>query len=845
MLDKVNTLLEAIKPVRFVKDVGITVHSQKGYYFIKEPGSTSNCLILKDKELVSLDTNNDFSAGNIVTFLSYYKNISVKEALDKIVSSYFNKLSQPIYDSINWATASMASHITSADLLHKTIQRNKKLLTTDSRYSKCKLHVRKYCEHESYVKNIVSPFTGLELNNLLEQISQDFTTLKRKFRENHQYVVFPIHVNYSTICGLYVESVNTGSSCMLQVIPYAKGFFGLYNLRPNEFCTHILPDMYSVLEQTPTYYNHGSKCSQSCVSLQTVDEDSQLGPDIIRNGLMLITSATQTKDIVANQSCFYELGLLNKNQLFHVSFDAATESRTYLIKKFMLDMEDGLATQEKLIKYFQSFDDDPIVIERIRKYLKYANKKELLRMFESGLNKNEVLRVNGLTITSTKDGYIASSDRNVPDVLFTNFTFKITDTILFKDESDTYYSGYINSNDSKIPYILAKREITQAPAILQAANTAIATCKDPSKHKPPTLIDTTFSSVLRNIVADQISKSRISMGVSYVGWSSSYDTFVAPDWSANGTSIIRNSHFKHPRVNILNNFNFDQKVVSDTDVTFNQPNINLFIAVIISMLGRSYHNVKCSPVRVISNKQNRLLLVSLLSLFRQKKSININPNLRISRKEDKMLPGVNGCPLVCSCSNQHIVDKLYDPVFVLSSTGIDLPALDVDHTLLSNFMESLLSNFINDLIQTDGNIFSCDYDSRSLDSMILEGLSILKVMYPQENWVVATEKHQGLQNLLCQQHPDFLQDIVELDFENQKIRINPRYVDGELDFDKIFSESELTVTKRHGYYFCDAAPFLEILRAIFVEDPKIGSYKAKKKLTNNKKVNEGDDVKVG
>ena len=109
MIDKVNTLIDAIRPARLVKDLNIEVHSKKECYFINEPGSTSNCLFLKDKEFVNSDLKSDFAAGNVVSFLVHYFDKTFEEAINYLLKKYFNKLSQPIYSAVSWASSSMAS----------------------------------------------------------------------------------------------------------------------------------------------------------------------------------------------------------------------------------------------------------------------------------------------------------------------------------------------------------------------------------------------------------------------------------------------------------------------------------------------------------------------------------------------------------------------------------------------------------------------------------------------------------------------------------------------------------------------------------------------------------------
>ena len=105
MLEKVNTLLEAIRPVRLVRDLNICINKHFEYesYFIHDPRAIQNSIFLKDNEFVNNGESSEFKAGNIVSFVAYVENIDMEAALKYILEKYFNKLNQPLYSALNWA----------------------------------------------------------------------------------------------------------------------------------------------------------------------------------------------------------------------------------------------------------------------------------------------------------------------------------------------------------------------------------------------------------------------------------------------------------------------------------------------------------------------------------------------------------------------------------------------------------------------------------------------------------------------------------------------------------------------------------------------------------------------
>tara|TARA_B100000579_G_scaffold431498_1_gene446656 strand:+ start:9745 stop:12282 length:2538 start_codon:yes stop_codon:yes gene_type:complete len=843
MIDKVNTLIDAIRPARLIKDLGLEIHSNKECYFINEPGATSNYLFLKDREFVNSNPNADFFAGNIISFLVHYENKTFEEAIDAVLKQYFNKLSQPIYSSISWASSSMASYLEAQHTLFSKIQEHKKLLTEDTRYSTCQQYLRKIAFHENYVKSIVAPFTGEELGFLFDSISHEFSGLSKYFSKKKPYLVFPIHTNYSSISALWVFCVRTKKITKFQITPHSRGFFGMHNLRPNDSSVYVAPTVADVLSDSGLCYDHGGDGSQACLSIVYNEEKGTIMPDPLYRGLMVISEETKTEDVVKIQSSFHELGLLSPKQKFKAGFDQAREARTYLVNKFIMDVSQE-TDEDVLIKQLQELKSDPILIDRIRNFLKSADKQSLLSLVESDLSKSEIKNIKGSIVTQTKDGYVASGKKGKSEVLFTNFTINLDKTVMFKDSSDTYYIGELYTGSKRLPYMLSKKEINQAMHIVNSANASVSSAKDISDIKPPALLDSTFSGVLRGIVADQISNSKIEIGVGRLGWSDQCDTFTAPGWTSTGTSFIKNLGFKHPTMQVLNNFNFKPKTIDRVSSVFNVSNVNILLALVTSMLGRGFHGMSCSPIRMLNNKENRLLLVSLLSVFQQKKTIDLNPNLRVSRQEDKMIPGINGIPIVCSCANSKVIDKLYDPVFTLGSSGLSFTTnADFNYESLSSFSSYYFPHFINDLIQSDGTVFNPDYEDRSPGAMIREGLSALQSYFPSEAWFITKGAHYELESWLCQQPLELFEDAIKLDFKNQKIRINLKELKNSKKAIEYLKESKVGMYKlTKNYLVVDSEPFLKLLSEVFVEVPKMGTCTIKNYKSNPEVADERDSV---
>jgi len=846
MIDKVNTLIEAIRPIRLVRDLGIDIHSKKEYYFIKEPRSIQNSLFLKDKEFVNSNPFAEFRAGNIVTFFAHYYGKTIEEALNELLDRYFNKLSQPIYSSVSWAVNSMSVLIEAQDSLCNDINANKRKLVSAPRYSKCRQYLKNLGFSEHYIKAIVAPFTGDELSKTLKKVSEIFPGLKTDYPKSRRYIVFPIYANYSTICAIWILCIESKKLDKFKILPYSHGFFGLHNLRPDDNCVYVLPSVSKVIAESHYYYDHGGPASQCCVSVE-YEEEGTILPDPIYRGIMTIDNDTKTTEILKIQNSFHELGLINKKQLFKVGFEHAQEARTYLTTKFMIDVGRGVLDSPNFSEYLKELQTDPIVIERIKHQLRHSNKQEILALVESRLNKTEIKNIKGNIITTTKDGYVASGKKHLADVLFTNFTTQITKTIMFRDSADTYYMGELYISGHSLPYMLSKKEVNKANSIVHAATASVASSELLDSMKPPALLDSTFASTLTGILADQVNCSQIVLGVADLGWSENFETFTAPGWSATGSDINKGGGFKHPGKQILNNFNFYPKSLNRDVAIFNNPNFNILTALITSMLGRSYLKMQCSPIRILNSEVNRLLLASLMSIFQQKRTIDLNPNLRVSRTGEKMLRGLSGYPIVCSCSNPNVINRLFDPAFVLSNNGLDFsnddPKLYED---LKTFSSYYIPHLINELISSDGSVFVPNYEDRSLESMVKEGLNTMKLLLAENTWYITTGNHQNLHRWLSQQHIELLQEFIKLDFEQQKIKLHlPSFP----NFKKVKQELKNAGVSTHKmskeYIVVDSGSFLKLLGEIFVEVPKIGSCKLPDKLKKLRISNEADSVGLG
>ena len=846
MIDKVNTLIEAIRPIRLVRDLGINIHSKKEYYFIKEPGSIQNSLFLKDREFVNSNPFAEFRAGNIVTFYAHYYDKTIEEALNELLDRYFNKLSEPIYSSVSWAVNSMSTLIEAQESLCSDINTNKKKLISEPAYSGCRQYIKNLGFSEHYVKDIVAPFTGKELNNTLEKISAIFPGLRTNYPKSRRYIVFPIYANYSTICAIWVLCLKSKKLDKFKILPYSHGFFGLHNLRPDDNCVYVVPTISSVISESHYYYDHGAPASQCCVSIE-YQEDGKILPDPIYRGLMTINKDTETSDIIKTQTSFHELGLINKKQLFKVGFESAQEARTYLTTKFMIDVGKGILDSPDFGDYLKELQTDSIIIERIKQQLRHTNKQDVLAIVESNLNKSEIKNIKGNVITTTKDGYVASGKKHLSDVLFTNFTTNITKTIMFRDSSDTYYMGEVYMAGYSLPYILSKKEINKANSIVHAATASVASSNLVDSMKPPALLDSTFASTLTGILADQVNCSQIVLGVADLGWSDNFETFTAPGWSATGSGISKGGGFKHPTKQILNNFNFYPKSINRDSFIFNNPNFNILAALITSMLGRACLGMQCSPIRILNTEVNRLLLASIMSIFQQKRTIDLNPNLRVSRAGDKLLRGISGYPIVCSCSNPSVINRIFDPVFVLSNNGLDFDNDDSSiYEDLKSFSSYYIPYLINELISSNGSIFLPNYEDRSIEAMVKEGLSTVKLLLPNHNWYITTGNHQSLHRWLSQQPIELFQDFIMLDFEQQKIKLHLPSFPGFKEVRQNLKNAGVDFRKiSKDYIVVSSEAFLKLLAEIFVEVPKIGSCKLPDKLKKLRISNEADSVGLG
>ena len=254
-------------------------------------------------------------------------------------------------------------------------------------------------------------------------------------------------------------------------------------------------------------------------------------------------------------------------------------------------------------------------------------------------------------------------------------------------------------------------------------------------------------------------------------------------------------------------------------------NSNGLIALTTSAIIRYYFFSKCRAIHIKNTKSNRQLLTSVLNIFGQKRTEEINPNLR----KTTSLQGIDGYPIVCFCSNLKVLSKISFPSFTLTEEGHSFGVEDIDYNSLTEFCNFYFPNLINYLIRTNGKYVNT-VSGNEIHDQIQEGLEVMKKVVPDVNWQVSiTDKHTVFANWLSKVRYHF-SDNVKLDFKNQKIRLCFNRKDSQecSDVKKYLESLNLEVKMPKGLRLVvDYQPTYAVMQEVFINVPEMGTYEEK------------------
>ena len=854
MLAKVNKLFEAIRPIRLAQDLGFTVHKhKKGSYFIDNPKANQKHLYIKDYEFVNPDKFGDFKAGNIISFMSYVSGKSFEESMEYIFKFYFNRLESPIFDSLQWSKRLISEYLEDLDLLLSLVHRNKSKLVNNPEFSTCRTYLRKYCDDLNYISTMVSVVDEQELYDTLQQLkslhklkinTERHYSRKSDSDKNNKLLLLPTFANYSTISDIQVINPEFDRPRSLDVTPYNRGVFGLHAVDPSETCVYVVRDEFSALGSAKNHFNHGSPVSQNCVSIKMKKEGNYL-PPLLSQGLMVIDESTSADVILGIHNSFQELGLVNKNQLFKATFDQSRDARTYVLNQFLTLVSQGSLEDVKFEEFIEVLKEDPITLDRVRLHLEHTQRADILALLESSAARSEINTINGNTIITTKDGYVAQNvSRNVH---FTNFTIKLQTTHIFRDSSDVYHSGIMTMDSQQLSFIMSKKDSTKATSIVSAAiqslTSSTVVIDDCSNIQTPALLDTTFGITLRNIINKEINNSIVKLGVNKLGWSSDRSRFQSTSWACTGGDVESKISFCHPRVKSFLNFDWSFKKIGTKEIIYNSPGTNAAVALVSGMLGRSFLNLASPPVLVKNTKENRLILATALHIFGQKQTEEINPNIR----NEVHLAGLDGYPMVCACPNDSILPKLRFPTFVLAEEGYSFADESIDYKSFSDFCNFYFPHLINEMLRSKGANLDPNYSSSEFIHLLTEGLAILRQSMPSVNWQVTLQNHGIFGQWMSRIPIEDFHKIVSMDFKAQEVRIHTAGIEKlNIDIVKVgnyMSQKNLNVRRKNHYFIMRAEDANRMLADIFIEPPKLGTYTTQPTELDVQK--QSNDVRTG
>lgn len=705
-----------VSPYRLVSDLGIQIHAEKGRFWINHSMLPKTRLFITEQEFVAESFDNGFVAGDIFDFLCLHLG-SYSQAVHHMAEYYSG---QNLMDS---DLAKMTEQMTakrSRFLAWMSLRTN--LTTNVTAMSPAVIWLKKNGAEAGHAAQMLYAATGKRLTAILDK--ETFSESLPDLEPNSIYIVLPYFANYRTVSGVILRHASDQNFVKnLQFQPARYSYFGLHSRLPGTFDCRVFGNPLLALEHH-TYVSETGQANFGCLHVKCDPEHYQ-APMKIDRGVFVLTSNNPVSEIVKVKAAFGSLEVADMDKVL-LSRDTieARSWRSFIANALLAFVGDGKTITPVLMGFVDNLRHDQ---ETLDWFLELISKKypKLRAQIDRSIMDRNFTVFGGIQITDTDAGLFASRGASKARVQFTNFTIRFDRSIWFETTQELFYSGQVLFNGSSYPVKISRLALNRPADIERIACTAVLPGLQEGGKGTPSILDVTFKSKLSaHLIQRSANASRVT-GVDFIGWDRSRSKFTAPTWQADAYGIHATSCAGHSGIDHFTRHYSFKRLAFVEDTSAIPSEVKYLIAILMSMLARSFLNLPSPIVNVTRSPDSLSLMRALFIPFGQVHPVELNPNVRydIHKELDKC---ANGYPAYGygNMLQEFAENGLGFPFFFLGSKGLSFNSkLDNNlHHQIYSLVNQVISKLLVGMIRENRKVQSLvKSEAIEIDDMIHEG----------------------------------------------------------------------------------------------------------------------------
>jgi hypothetical protein len=663
MPSAIQTIFRDVSPFLVARDLGIPIKQQAGLHYIDHPHSLGSRLYLYRGELVSDKPGCGFVSGNIFDFLALHLG-SYAAAVEHVLASYSGLADKNMLGRTKVKTELYTEELEAARRQFKAILG----LRNNWRGPRCGAGMGWLSGNDlalDCVQNLVYIATGHELKALLLEFQAQ---TDRFVAVAATYIVFPYFSKFHCISKLKLVDLDSKRTGWVELSAAKTSYFGLPSVnlgnpdvrvfdepvaalrhlsdqmvRGNPMLGVVHPDFGEGLGSSATLLPHGIYVA--------ADTSDLSGPVRLRNAFERLEVTTAIETASAPGTPTRRPWLAHIQQVFQHQVEACPNEVTANVRRLIDDC-----------RY------DPVISQGLTKWAADSGHTQLVEAIGQCVSEPRIIIIGDREIEETETGYETHCKTTGLMRRLTNFTLRMYATVWFADSNDTYNYGILQMRGQEIHFKIDQEEMYKDQNIAVVLRNAVKVGSDGTSNLQPEIFSDQHNKLIGHIMRAQLNRFASVKGIKQLGWNKTRTLFDTPSWRTTIECLSVEARQPHPASEVLQQHFTGTPRRECGDISLITPQMRVFIALLASMLTRSYLRLDMPVVSVQTHDSSYALLRAMFTAFGQASPVDINVN---KRRDIRLVPtDLADMPLYGVCNGSDGVEGQIGNIFAIGASGM-------------------------------------------------------------------------------------------------------------------------------------------------------------------------------
>lgn len=627
------------------------------------PVCRKDTLVFNRDSLTCINNQCEFISGNIVDYIVLYRSCTYKEAVRYLIERFQDSMiGISAYDP-NYVIDSVAATLEHQREIFNNIF---KLRTNYDLIDKFRLvpgYFRKRGWEAKAITRSVLFGKKSEIKEICELLNNE--EYEDFIEEGTDYLIFPYMSGYDSIGVLKIYNIETGKHLKISLSPCSVNYLGLLESSPNTLDFRIYSKEEDTLKLQSFYFD---KLDRNTCCIFPLKDSALASPVKLNVGLYVWEMDSDIKDVSRLKHLFKEVKITGHELEGKSGTRISWDDFSFAIVTRKLKSLKGKLDQET-VDLINFLDLPKHITEKIRNWLIENNLSNLLSIFDNNTVVNKTYNIGAGSVLVTPYGYHFQPKNSTDVIPFTNFVVDFDSCLTFHTSNDTYYEGKLITAGKFYPVSIDRKDFAKPLNIETSVQQDFKNAQTSFRVQDvlPMITNTMYGKYLPHILNLSAANAKTNLGIETLGYNErngSYKT-VYKIYDALGSDSIL-SRF-HPGKKIFNLYS--NRLFIEEDF-YSDIFVDKFLCIIMGMIARSIMDMEIKSIRVNNTIHAKKLLKAIYRAFGQSSIYDINPNNRGAVKPN--IEGLNGYPILSSCTNEEKAATMTLPSIILTGDGIDV-----------------------------------------------------------------------------------------------------------------------------------------------------------------------------